>query len=299
MESNQDRSRQGDAVRAGLEAIPVYFAPEQVARPQAASPSANKPKDVVASWQARGFPIDIRAPSPVTADDLALAHDWRYVDAVLAGRAPNGFGTHDASVARSLPWTSGSMLSAARSALESGTVACAPCSGFHHAQYDEAVGFCTFNGLMVTALKLEAEGRVAHLGILDCDQHYGDGTEAIIERKDARGWIRHVTAGRGYRRDAQSFLAALPELVAGFRDCDVLLYQAGADPHVDDPLGGFLDDDQLAQRDRIVFATARRLGIPVAWNLAGGYQEPLRKVLDIHDATMRECVACYIGSPPG
>ena len=75
--------------------------------------------------------------------------------------------------------------------------------------------------------------------------------------------------------------------------CDVLLYQAGADPHIDDPLGGFLDDDQLAERDKIVFATANQLGLPIACNLAGGYQEPLAKVLDIHDRTMAACVQEY------
>ncbi len=291
--SERNRARPGR-----LDAIPVFYSPEQVAEPQVASPSASKPRQVVERWQARGFPIEVLVPRRVTADDLALAHDWRYVDDVLALRAPNGFGNRSASVARSLPWTSGSMLSAALAALDSRLAACAPCSGFHHARYDEGAGFCTFNGLMVAALKLRALGRVARVGILDCDQHYGDGTDDIIDRKGARGWIRHVTAMRGYRREAKAFLAALPGLVESFRDCDVVLYQAGADPHVDDPLGGFLDDDQLADRDRTVFREARRLGIPIAWNLAGGYQDPLDNVLDIHDRTMRECVAAFVSPRP-
>ena len=290
--SERNRARPGR-----LDAIPVFYSPEQVAEPQVASPSASKPRQVVERWQARGFTIEVLVPRPVTADDLALAHDWRYVDDVLALRAPNGFGNRSASVARSLPWTSGSMLSAALAALDSRLVACAPCSGFHHARYDEGAGFCTFNGLMVAALKLRALGRVARVGILDCDQHYGDGTDDIIDRKGARGWIRHATASRGYRREAKSFLAALPGIVESFAACDVLLYQAGADPHVDDPLGGFLDDDQLAERDRTVFREARRLGIPVAWNLAGGYQDPLDNVLDIHDRTMRECADVYVARP--
>lgn len=290
--SERNRARPGR-----LDAIPVFYSPEQVAEPQVASPSASKPRQVVERWQARGFPIEVLVPRPVTADDLALAHDWRYVDDVLALRAPNGFGNRSASVARSLPWTSGSMLSAALAALDSRLVACAPCSGFHHARYDEGAGFCTFNGLMVAALKLRALGRVARVGILDCDQHYGDGTDDIIDRKGARGWIRHATASRGYRREAKSFLAALPGIVESFAACDVLLYQAGADPHVHDPLGGFLDDDQLAERDRTVFREARRLGIPAAWNLAGGYQDPLDNVLDIHDRTMRECADVYVARP--
>ena len=290
--SERNRARPGR-----LDAIPVFYSPEQVAEPQVASPSASKPRQVVERWQARGFPIEVLVPRPVTADDLALAHDWRYVDDVLALRAPNGFGNRSASVARSLPWTSGSMLSAALAALDSRLVACAPCSGFHHARYDAGAGFCTFNGLMVAALKLRALGRVARVGILDCDQHYGDGTDDIIDRKGARGWIRHATASRGYRREAKSFLAALPGIVESFAACDVLLYQAGADPHVHDPLGGFLDDDQLAERDRTVFREARRLGIPAAWNLAGGYQDPLDNVLDIHDRTMRECADVYVARP--
>ena len=49
------------------------------------------------------------------------------------------------------------MLSAAREALRCGAVAAAPCSGFHHAGYDKAEGFCTFNGLMVTACVLRHE----------------------------------------------------------------------------------------------------------------------------------------------
>ncbi|HQR11322.1 MAG TPA: histone deacetylase [Casimicrobiaceae bacterium] len=276
-----------------LRSIPVCYAPEQVAEPQISSPSASKPGQVVARWQASGHPIDVRRTTPVTVDDLARAHDRAYVEDVLALHRNNGFGNCSASVARSLPWTSGSMLSAARHALKSGRVACAPCSGFHHAGWDHPRGFCTFNGLMVTALALQAEGKVTRIGILDCDQHYGDGTQEIIDRLDAHGWIRHVTAGNGYVMHAGRFLAALPAIVESFADCDLVLYQAGADPHVDDPLGGFLDDEQLAQRDAIVFTSATKMRLPVAWNLAGGYQEPLSKVLDIHDRTMAACVAAY------
>jgi len=72
------------------------------------------------------------------------------------------------------------------------------------------------------------------------------------------------------------------------------LYAAGADPHIEDPLGGWLTTHQLAERDRLVFEMAHERRIPVAWNLAGGYQSPLRRVLDIHDNTMVACAAAYI-----
>ncbi|MBL0143811.1 MAG: histone deacetylase [Betaproteobacteria bacterium] len=271
--------------------VPVFYTERQVAEPQRASPSASKPRRVMQRWREKHFPIDVREPQPATVEDLARAHDRKYVGDILACRESNGFFNKSASVAQSLPWTNGSMLSAARHVVGSRGIACAPCSGFHHAHWDTPGGFCTFNGLMVTALALRAEGLATQVGILDCDQHFGDGTVEIMERVNARGWIRHLTAGRDYPRVATRFLGALPGLVKSFAGCDVLLYQAGADPHIEDPLGGFLDDEQLAQRDAIVFTTARELGIPVAWNLAGGYQEPLDKVLNIHDRTMEACVA--------
>ncbi|MFO1325434.1 MAG: hypothetical protein U1F15_15415 [Burkholderiales bacterium] len=280
-----------------MNAIPVFYSPRQCAFASSFSPSAEKPAKVVYSWKALKLPIALYEPKPVSVDDLALAHDRAYVEDVLAARRDNGFGNRRPEVAASLPWTTGSMLSATRYAVENGGVAVAPCSGFHHANYDAPSGYCTFNGLVVTALKLHRSGLANRVGILDCDQHYGDGTAALIDRHRASRWLKHVTATRGYDRDARKFLAALPRLVRSFKGCDVLIYQAGADPHVDDALGGFLDDEQLAQRDAIVFTESKALGLPIAWNLAGGYQSPLRKVLNIHDRTMIECVNVFCDRP--
>ena len=39
--------------------------------------------------------------------------------------------------------------------------------------------------------------------------------------------------------------------------------------HIEDPLGGLLDDAQMSQRDRTVF---RKVRGGLVWNLAGGYR---------------------------
>jgi acetoin utilization deacetylase AcuC-like enzyme len=149
---------------------------------------------------------------------------------------------------------------------------------------------------MVTAAVLHAEG-ARRIGILDCDHHYGDGTDQIIEHLNAGAWVHHFTAGATYEKPehATRFFAALPSVLDGFADCDVVLYQAGADPHIDDPLGGWLTTAQLEQRDAIVFERLNALEVPVAWNLAGGYQRDasggIRPVLDIHDHTLQQCAA--------
>lgn len=280
-----------------MQAIPVYFNPKMLADADSFSPSASKPADVLESWHALGVPMEVRESAAVSDAELCLAHDPGYVHDVLMGVEENGFGTRDLAVARSLPYTSGVMLAAAREAISNGKVAVAPCSGFHHAGYDSARGFCTFNGLIVTAQVLKDAGEAKRVGILDFDQHEGDGTDSIIEHLDLRH-VEHYTAGRRFYKSVQAaeFLALIPSVVDAMADCDVILYQAGADPHVDDPLGGWLTTAQLAERDRTVFLAAQAVGVPVAWNLAGGYQSPLRRVLDIHDNTMLACWQVY-GSP--
>ncbi len=277
-----------------VDSIPVYYSPLIVADSGSFSPSAGKPAPVVTSWRHLNLPIEVFSPVPVSEEQLALAHDRSFVREVLAGRRNNGFGNRSMEVAGSLPYTTGSLLGAARAALQKG-VAVSPTSGFHHASHDRAGGFCTFNGLMVTAAVLRNEGRVRRIGIIDFDMHYGDGTDDIIERLGI-DWVTHFTAGRHYDSppQAEEFLTSIPSIVQRMKECDLILYQAGADPHIQDPLGGWLTTEQLHQRDQKVFAAVRKLGIPIAWNLAGGYQQPLRKVLDIHDNTMRACLAEYV-----
>ncbi len=280
-----------------MNCIDVFYSPRQVSCPESSSPSPRKPEWVVKEWQAQNLPVRVLEPVAATRDQIALAHSSAYVDGILSCELMNGFRGRQKEVALSLPWTCGSFLSAARAAIDNGLVVCSPTSGFHHAGLDTAYGYCTFNGLMVAALALHAEGKVRRVGVLDCDQHYGDGTAEIIQSKRL-DWVQHVSREYMDRADSEPFFAKLPKVVKSFAGCDLLMYQAGADPHVEDPLGGFLTTEQLARRDHIVFSTAKAMGIPLVWDLAGGYQEPIGKVLAIHNNTMRACIAVYVTPKP-
>ena len=234
----------------------VVYSEAMNAPAQGASPSAAKPAAVVAAWRTTWPTLEFRAPEPVTLADFERAHTRTYIDDVFALRVPNGFGTFSKEVNASLPYTSGALLTAARWALAAKTAVAAPVSGFHHAGHRMGADFCTFNGLMVAALALQAEH-----------------------------WTRP--------EQAEDFLKAISTHLDAMTDCDVVLYQAGADPHIDDPLGGFLTTTQMAQRDWRVFNGLRERGIPVAWVLAGGYQTPLSKVVDLHVNTMRAALAAH------
>ena len=281
-----------------MKSIPVFYSPKLVANAYSYSPSAGKPTLAVESWKELGISMGIHEPNPVTEEELCLAHGKTYVQKVLSCQADNGFGNRFTEVAASLPYTTGAFVSAAREALRNGKIAVAPVSGFHHACHDNGGGYCTFNGLVVAAQVLKREGLVNKVGILDFDQHYGDGTVDIIRVRQLGDWLFQYSAGAEYRRadQAEGFLKRIPDLVNRFNDCDIILYQAGADPHVADPLGGWLTTAQLAERDRLVFENAKSWGIPVAWNLAGGYQEIFRAVLNIHDNTIKACAKVYLNA---
>lgn len=281
-----------------------------------ASPSSGKPDLLVKYWQEQGFPIEIVSDfEPATPEQFHRCHIKEHIDDVLACRKDNGFENRVPEVAATLPWTTGSFVAAAVSAFESGkgAVTMSPTSGFHHASHNKPMGYCTFNGLMVAALELLSRGS-KRVGILDLDHHYGNGTDEVIkwlaanpETSSRLGFdagpdkFHHYTFGADFSNyhwkggeKAESWLNnLLPWVMGSFETagCDIVLFQAGADPHVDDPHGGALTSEQMARRDKIVFSELRERGIPVAWNLAGGYQTPIQKVLDIHTATLEAHLA--------
>lgn len=277
--------------------IRVFYNKKQTAEKNSGfSPSAGKPKLAVKSWKKLRADGKVKFTmtsnfKPLTVQEIAIAHDIDHVRQILECKKPNGFGNTLKEVASSLRWTTSSLYHASLYALCTGNTAVSPTSGFHHASYDRASGFCTFNGLMITAMLLKKKNLINKIGIVDCDAHYGDGTESIIQKFKLH-YVKHYTFGEHNinKDNAEEWLKVdLPSALENMKDCDLIIYQAGADPHENDPLGGKLSSKHMSQRDKIVFKFAKKNNIAIVFNLAGGYQNPIRKVLDIHDQTMIEC----------
>jgi acetoin utilization deacetylase AcuC-like enzyme len=55
----------------------------------------------------------------------------------------------------------------------------------HHAEHDQAMGFCLFNNVAVAARWLQAEAGVGKVAIVDWDVHHGNGTEDITLEDDS------------------------------------------------------------------------------------------------------------------
>ena len=188
---------------------------------------------------------------------------------------------------------------AAQVALQHGYAAnCA--GGSHHAMADSGAGYCVFNDLAIAANRLIAEGDAARIMIVDLDVHQGDGTAALMAGRDdvftfsvhaERNFPAHKQCGSfdlglPDRIEDEAYLSALAEHLPVAIDRfapDLILYQAGVDPHRDDKLGRLsLSDEGLRQRDHLVMRQARRRGVPLASVLGGGYGDDRRAVARRH-----------------
>jgi acetoin utilization deacetylase AcuC-like enzyme len=184
----------------------------------------------------------------------------------------------------------------ARLALSHG-VACHLAGGTHHAFPDHGSGFCIFNDCAVAARVLLAEGAVQRLMVIDLDVHQGDATAAIFADEPRVFTVSAHCASNFPLRKQHSdvdlpladgledvdYLRAIGDLIPNLLDQQrpqLVLYNAGVDPHRDDRLGRLcLSSDGLLNRDRLVLDACLRRGIPVATVIGGGYDalEPLVK----------------------
>jgi acetoin utilization deacetylase AcuC-like enzyme len=267
--------------------LKVFYSKSQNVKSNSSfSPSAGKPELIVESWKKRKQQFQISDFAPVTRIDLKLVHDPKYVDGVLDLTIKNGFGNINPDVAKALPWVCGSMVAATLDAFINKTITISPTSGAHHAGYGHGGGFCTFNFLALAAIKAHVAG-AKKVGIIDLDCHYGDGTQDIINTLKL-DFIKHYSYGGDpvSRRDSKAWLDKLPEIVSGFQDCDLIIYNAGVDSHIDDPLGGYLTTEQIEMRDYLVINVAKKNRVPMVISLAGGYQKDaeggISKVLELH-----------------
>jgi acetoin utilization deacetylase AcuC-like enzyme len=275
----------------------VFFNPNMSTDSHGFSPSAAKPAKAVTDWMNRGLDIEIVDFEPATAEDICLAHEPTFVADVLSCRRRNGHGNMIQSVIDSCLWTVGSLVAASRAALTE-RITCSPTSGFHHAGWYYNGAFCSLNGLIVAARKVMNEGLVSRTGIIDCDIHYGDGTQDIINVLSLDDQIKHWTYGRDleHKFTQKRLISKLNKSIRHMKKSGVelIILQAGADPHIDDPLGGDMTTEEIRERDQFVFELCNELGLPIVFNFAGGYTRDenggISGVLQIHRNTAIEAI---------
>ncbi len=263
--------------------------------------------------RALGYKVELHAPEPATRDDVLSVHEDYYVrrvEALSEGQVvldseDYGLGTPDNPVFPGMDeaarWLVGGTLCGARLISESGEKRVLQLGGgLHHARRNAASGFCIYNDLAVAINHLTRQG--LWVAYLDIDVHHGDGVQQIVY-EDKRvmtislhesgqylfpgsGEIHELGSGlgRGVKlnlplqpfTEGDSYLdvfdQVVPAALSHFHP-GVLVVQAGADAHFDDPLADLMlntRDYEAIFRRILVLADTHTSG-RVLFTLGGGY----------------------------
>lgn len=215
---------------------------------------------------AHGVKIATVEPRSATREELALVHDQAYIASVLDGDScPVSTWDEprpDLSLLAQL--MAGGTLTALEALASRSVLTAVNLPGAkHHAQRDDAAGYCVFADLAMAA-ELVTQGKIgrwSRVAVFDFDVHHGDGTEALLAGNDRVLTYSVHRYGGGfypgtgaeslpekhvYNRPLQSGDGNLELLDAtrGFCElsaqfgAEIIFIAGGADGHISDPLGG-------------------------------------------------------------
>lgn len=261
------------------------------------------------------YPEQFHTPKRPPQASIELVHTPEYVQAYCEG-------TLDAKAQRriGLPWSPalvnrtcvavGGTILTAQLALSHG-LACNTAGGTHHAFPSYGSGFCIFNDLAVAARLLQQMKLVRKILIVDLDVHQGDGTAFIFQNDpNVFTFSMHcevnfpgtkqksdldIPLPEGMEDDEylQTLAKYLPDLLSSVKP-DLVLYDAGVDPHAGDRLGKLaLTDTGLFRREMQVLSTCVAAGYPVACVIGGGYAEDLKSLVYRHSLIHRAASEVY------
>ncbi len=249
-----------------------------------------------------------------TREQLLRVHDAAYIDAIERSMPASDFARLDADTIVS-PGSFDAALRAAGAVIAAVDLVmegaadnafCAVRPPGHHAERNEAMGFCLFNNVAVGAAHALERWGLSRVAIVDFDVHHGNGTEDIFDGDDRLlfcSTFQHPfypftpllenTATRvsipldaGARSD--EFRAAvrdhwLPALQQF--EPEMIFVSAGFDAHVADDMSmvSLVDDDFRWVSEKIVEAAAASAAGRIVSTLEGGYElHSLARCTELH-----------------
>ena len=276
-------------------------------------------------------PEDIVDPIAATWGELGLVHDAEYLEKTRTGAfRPSELALLElpwsAEMADGFRLMAGGTILAARLAVEAGkryrasgpeglsapsprrlSAAANLGGGFHHAFPSHGEGFCLYNDVAVAVRALQRDGTIARAAIVDVDVHQGNGTAFCfdgdpsvftfsIHQENNYPHIKprgSLDVGLPDGADDHEYLhaleRALPAVLASRPE--LIVYVAGADPYLEDQLGGLnLTFEGLRGRDYAVLSAVRDAGVPLVIVFAGGYARRAEDTAAIHLATIEEAL---------
>ncbi len=249
---------------------------------------------------------------PFTQEEFYLAHTQLYVDNFFSGKKPLSVSNNldwSPHFVESVQYTNASLYHAIRYAIEHPECVCfSPVSGFHHAQPDRGLGYCTFSGQVLASVKIYRElgKRGAYI---DLDGHMGNSIE------DSRYYVSDlniaIPKGIGNINPAdkhEQYISNLRRELSLLRDAiynkeiDYVVFCHGADSHEWDDTKGQCTTQEWLLCAEIVYDFIRKIDhkrskpMPLVLCLFGGYRkDDYNSVLHLHTADLVKCLNIVCG----
>lgn len=255
--------------------------------------------------------------TPQVAEDevILLTHEKNYLDKLKDQ-------TLSASEQRKIGFTQSPQLTQRELIIAQGTIDCCyfafengvalnVAGGTHHAFADHGEGFCLLNDFAIAANHLLHANKAERILIIDLDVHQGNGTAKIFEQESrVFTFSMHGRNNYPFKKEKSSldieladgtedaeYLKALEENLDGviktFRP-EFAFYLSGVDILATDKFGKLKVTMQgCRQRDEYVFNSLKKLRIPCAVAMGGGYSAHVKTIVDAHCNTFRAAKDIY------
>ncbi len=205
---------------------------------------------------------EIINPNPATEVDIVRAHSERHYNAIK----------NDSLLFEMSSLAAGGAILAAEESYDGNPTFAVIRPPGHHASADSCWGFCFFNNISVSLLRLYSEKKIKSAFVLDFDLHTGDGNLNILTNRNDNFRVKILNP-----RDESSssnYIAEVETYMQNLEDIDIFVASAGFDQGIND-WGRLLHADDYKRLGSLMKEYSEKLCKGRRYALfEGGYYHP-------------------------